>query len=402
MILLKKQTYLIALLLVGAMFVFNSCKDEDPDDDNTNDDVSYALIIENGAQTINPDEQITYSAVLVDVNGNVSNATNVSWSVSSESVATISQAGVLTPAGTGDATVTASVTVDGETLTASVPVGVYLPGLFVVAPAAILFEAGHDIPLEVVYFTDGQQPTYSYSSSNNSVATVSNTGVVSLISEGSCTITVTASTMQNSPVTVPVMVIGPPEVQLPVTRVELNHYSADLFKNETLQLTPTAYNPDGIVNDVSFSWVSANTDIATVDQNGLVSPVRTGETQITVTANGVFAKCDLIVNPDTIVIVNPFYKEMSQGESYQFTATAYQNLRTGFGQQYNIDFAWMIPNFGPGFEMFNIGTVDNNGNVTISNDAMPGMMSLLMAYDPNNEYVGGGAAIMISVGGFGF
>ncbi|PLX08161.1 MAG: hypothetical protein C0596_07630 [Marinilabiliales bacterium] len=105
-----------------------------------------------------------------------------------------------------------------------------------------------------------------------------------------------------------------------------------------------------------------------------------------------------MVNPDTVVLVTPFYRDMEQGETYQFTATAYKNQRSGLGETYPIDFEWLIPDYGPGFEMFNIGTVDSDGNVTISNSAMMGMMSFVMAYDPNNEYVCGAAMIMIDIG----
>jgi len=305
---------------------------------------------------------------------------------------------VLSTSATGKAKVTATVSIDGVSVSASVPVGVYAPVLFAVAPSAILFEAGHDIQLETVYFSNSAPPTYTYSSSNTSVATVSSSGLVSLNAAGECVITVTASNQQNAPFYVPVLVIEAPQVPLPVTRVELNHYSKDLFKNETVQLSATAYNMEGAVTDATITWASMNSEIATVSSNGLVTPVRTGETYITATSNGIVAQCELLVNPDTVVLVTPFYRDMEQGETYQFTATAYKNQRSGLGETYPIDFEWLIPDYGPGFEMFNIGTVDSDGNVTISNSAMMGMMSFVMAYDPNNEYVGGAAMIMIDIG----
>jgi len=48
--------------------------------------------------------------------------------------------------------------------------------------------------------------------------------------------------------------------------------------------------------------------------------------------------------------------------------------------------------------MFNIATVDNNGNVTVKQDAMMGMSTILIAYDANNEYLAGGAMIMVDMG----
>lgn len=390
-------TILLACIFAVSTIALNSCKKDDDDDDDNNS-TDYVLVVENGAQSIEPGESISYSAVLIDEEGSVTVPSGIVWSVTPDSVASINSSGVLTTSSTGKAKVTATIQVDGASVSASVPVGVYAPVLFAVAPSAILFEAGHQIQLETVYFSNSAAPTYSFASSNSSVASVSNSGLVSLNAAGECLITVTASNQPNSPFYVPVLVIDVPSVPLPVTRVELNHYSKDLFKNETLQLSATAYNMEGVVSNANIAWASMDNNIATVSSNGLVTPVRTGETYVTATANGIMAQCEILVNPDTVIIVTPFYKDLQQGETFQFTATAYKNQRSGFGETYPINFSWLMPDYGPGFEMFNVGTVDNNGNVTISNSAMMGMMSFVMAYDPSNEYVAGAAMIMIDVG----
>jgi len=206
--------------------------------------------------------------------------------------------------------------------------------------------------------------------------------------------------MTDRPFYVPVMVIGVPTVPLPVTRIELSSYSADLFKTETLQLTATAYNPDGPVNNATIEWFSENPSIATVSANGLVTPVQTGETFIVAKANGIFAKCELLVNPDTVVIVTPFWADLNPGETQQFNAVAYQNTRQGLGTQYPVNFSWELPDYGPGFEMFNIGTVNTTGLVSIKQDAIAGMASIVVAYETGKPHIAGAALITISVGGF--
>ncbi len=396
----KKKLSLLVLigLFTSSLLMFSSCKkDEDEDEDNTADNKSYALVIDNGAQNVEPGESISYNAVLVDSDGEVSSTDNVSWSVSPDSVGSFS-GNVFSTSATGEAKVTATVTKDGNEISASVPIGVYQPSFFAVAPSAILYESGHDIQLNTVYFGD-QNPTYSYSSDDESVATVSSSGMVSLVGAGECVITVTASTQPDRPFYVPVMVVGPPTVSLPITRVELNKYSTDLFKDETETLNATAYDAEGNeVSDASFTWSSANEEIATVTSTGEINPVRTGKTHISAIADGIRAQCEVLVNPDTVVWITPLYKSMQQGESHQFSATAYENTRTGLGQEYSINFNWVIPDYGPGFEMFNIATVDNSGTVTMENDAMMGMSTIVIAHDPNNEYVAGGAMIMVDVG----
>lgn len=133
---------IIAVIGISLSLGINSCKKEEETADK-----NYVLVIENGAQKINPDQSITYSAILIDKEGNVTEPTGVTWSTSDAAVASISTAGVISAAGEGMVTITASVTIDDVTLTAKAPLGVYLPSMFTVAPCAILYEVGGSIQL---------------------------------------------------------------------------------------------------------------------------------------------------------------------------------------------------------------------------------------------------------------
>jgi len=242
-----KQLFNFAFIAMLIMSVtFTACKkdddkvDEDPDNtENPTTEKKQVLVIDNGAQSIAPDGSVEYKAHLVDEDGNVSAAKNgVTWSVSESSMATISSAGVISTLGvTGSMTVTASVTVNGETLTATAPLGIYLqPTLFAVAPAAIIgFEGDTYQLMEALLALSADLPTYTYTSSSDAVATVSGTGLVTLVGGGDCVITVTASTMANTPFNIPVAVIAEPAIPLPVTKVELSPASAEKFREETAQ-----------------------------------------------------------------------------------------------------------------------------------------------------------------------
>ena len=393
------------ILFAASLIMSTSCKKDEVDDNtdtNTPETKSYVVVIDNGAQNIEPNESVTYTAILVDNSGNITTPSGVTWTTSSSSIATISSGGIITTAGTGNISVTASVSVDGKTISASVPLGIYSPTVFLVAPSAIIYEVGGSIQLETVFFTTGTAPTYSYTSSSSSIASVSSTGLVTFNAIGECYISVTASTVPDQPFIVPVLVIGEPEVILPVTRVELDKASADLFKNETLQLHAKAYNPNGEVTGKTFTWTSSDPSVATVDASGNISPIKTGQTYVKASCNGVFAQAEILVNPDTVVLVTPFYVDLQPGETQQFTATAYKNERgvtLNTAQQYAINFSWEIPTYGAGFEMFDIGTVDGNGMLTVKPSAMVGMSSFVVAYDPNNYNAVGVAMIMI---GYGF
>ena len=162
---------LLCLLLTGLW----ACKKEEstnnpngnPGGGNT---PTQVLVIENGARTLQPDQSLTYSAVLVSSSG-VTPATGVTWSSSSTGVAEINSSGVLVVKGTGHTTITASVSSGGVTYTASVPLGIRLPGVFAVAPSAVVITPNNQIQLETVFFGQGNT-NYTYTSSNTNVVEV--------------------------------------------------------------------------------------------------------------------------------------------------------------------------------------------------------------------------------------
>lgn len=389
-------------MAIVAVMTFSACKKEKTDDDSKPADdpkkKEYVLMINNGAQTILPNESIAYTAVLIDNEGNVSTPNNVSWSTSSNTVATISASGVITAAGVGDVKITASVTVDGKTYTASVPLGIYAVSVFSVAPSAILYEKGGSLQLEAIHLstTGAVTPTCTYESSNTAIATVNASGLVSFVAAGECVITVTATSLQGNPqVKVPVIVIGAPTVSLPITKIIVNPPAKDLFRNETQQLTAKAYKSDGTEASASFTWTSLDPAIATVNSTGLVQPVNPGNTYIQASANGIIGQAEIIVNPDTIVWVDPFYVSVAAGKSRQFTATAYKITRTTATPISGMAFNWMIPTYG--IAIFDIATVTSSGLVTVKSEAMPGMMTFVAAEVQGNPNLGGVGSIMVGI-----
>ena len=376
---------------------FTSCKKDEAEDTPVASTAKYVLLIENGAMSVALDQNITYSAILVDANGAVTPATGASWTSSNTQIATISAGGVLTVAGTGTAKITASITKDGFTYTASVPLGVIIPTLFTVAPSAIIYEKGGSLQLETVYFSPtAGNPTYTYASSNSSIATVSSTGLVNFIDAGECAITVTASLNGNPQVIVPVLVIGIPAITLPVSRIDVNPPSGDLFRGETMQLNAKAYKSDGTeVTGKTFSWTSVDPSIATVNNSGLVTPVNPGTARIHASTDGIIGYSEIVINPDTLVWLQPFSASIPQNGSKQFTATAYHLTRTSSTIINGITFHWEIPTYG--FPMFDIATVNATGLVTMKPEATPGMMTFVAVWDQANPNAGAASSIMVAI-----
>ena len=82
---------------------------------------------------------------------------------------------------------------------------------------------------------------------------------------------------------------------IPVTGITLNTNEAEIEVGQTLQLTATVA-PENATNK-EYSWSSSDEDVATVDENGLVSAIAAGPATITVTTTdgGKTATCNVTV-----------------------------------------------------------------------------------------------------------
>ncbi len=402
---LKSIFSIFTILTLVLSLSLSSCKKNNEDDDNDPEKKDYAVVIENGAQNIKPDDAINYSAYLVDKEGNKVNQTKSSeelaivWSVSESAIATIGSNGAISVVTSGSITITATVTYEDEVYTATVPLGIYTPPtLFAVAPSAIIGITGDTYDFITIFLSMGDEPSYSYSSSNESIATVSASGVVTLTGTGLCNILVTASTMQDAPYYIPVCVVEIPELELPIVRVEVAPASADKFKGETAQFSAQAYDLEGSAVETTFSWNSLDPTIATVDANGLVTTKNVGSTYIQAIGKGIIGQAEIFVMPDTIIVVTPFWASIAAGSTQQFTAKAY-NARTATVFTDIIDFTWIVPTYG--MPMFDIATVNATGLVTMKSDATAGMMTFVLAHVVGDEELMGGATVMAAIAGMG-
>lgn len=107
----------------------------------------------------------------------------ITWSSSNKSIATVSSSGKVTGQKAGTATITAKLTYQGKTYSASFKVTVKAPYL---TKTSASIEKGKTVQISV----KGGSGTITYTSGNKSVATVSSSGVVTGVKQGTCTITV--------------------------------------------------------------------------------------------------------------------------------------------------------------------------------------------------------------------
>ncbi|MBO7069633.1 MAG: Ig-like domain-containing protein [Bacteroidaceae bacterium] len=73
----------------------------------------------------------------------------------------------------------------------------------------------------------------------------------------------------------------------------------------------------------TFTWLSSNTSVATIDSNGTICATGLGTTIITCTAhNGVYAQCEVTVNPVMVsgITLNEIEADLTVGERLQLEA----------------------------------------------------------------------------------
>lgn len=214
--------------------------------------------------------------------GNATNKT-VTWKSSNTKVATVTSSGKVTAVANGTATITATAA-DGSKKAASCKVTVNIPAPVKVTSvrlnktSATLTAKGQTAALTAfVTPSNATNKTVTWKSSNTGVATVTSTGKVTAVANGTATITATAADGSGKSATCKITV----NIPVSVTGVSLNRTSATLTtKGQTVSLTATVA-PSNATNK-SVTWSSSNTSVATVS-NGLVTAVGNGTATITVT-----------------------------------------------------------------------------------------------------------------------
>jgi len=203
------------------------------------------------------------------------------YTVSPADCATIEK-GVLTAVKEGAITVTSTAynEVTGQTTIEILPA----PDAVVLPSTSIDVGATEKVTLKPA-IANGSPADYTYESSNKSIATVSASGKITAKKKGTVQITVTPHL--GTPAVVEVTVKAAP------TKVTLSQKKATIGANETLSLAATL-NAGAASNKIS--WKSSNVKVATVDQQGNVTPLKAGKTTITATSyNGKSASCVLTI-----------------------------------------------------------------------------------------------------------
>lgn len=212
-------------------------------------------------------QSIIASVVAVDGNTiNSETSSDITWTTSNSSVATVSSNGAVKAVGVGTATITANYTFCGISYSATCKVTVTSKPDITLSKSSLSMYIGDTSTLSATVTPSGQ--TVSWSSSNSSVATVSN-GKITAISNGTATITasfkyngVTYSTKCSVTVT-------KPSITFDVT-------SKSIYQGDSFYIFETV-KPSG----QTVTWTSSDASVASVSSNGYVTGKNAGTATIT-------------------------------------------------------------------------------------------------------------------------
>ena len=124
--------------------------------------------------------------------------------------------------------------------------------------------------------TNATNKSITWTSSDTSVATVSNSGVVSGVKAG--TATITATSQESGKTATCVVTVNDPFIH--VTGVTLNESFVSIEVGKTTVLSPTV-SPSNATNK-AVTWISTDPSVATVSSSGEVTGIKAGNAAITV------------------------------------------------------------------------------------------------------------------------
>jgi uncharacterized protein YjdB len=246
----------------------------------------------------------------------------VVWSCSPESVINVYQSGQVVAMGAGEGTVTVTTNDGGFKATCKVTVnkGTVYPESIVLNPETLEIEVGQTATIgTTVLPEDTTDKSLSWQSSNEAVATVDQEGKVTAVKAGDATLTVIANAKTSIQAYAHITV-----KDIQVDGVTVSPALVSINEGETCQLSASV-SPASARQDVE--WASQNKDVATVDENGLVTAVRAGTTRIYARSNAfqdVQGWCEVTVNEDDSVrgiTLSSDVMTIKVGESQPLTVT---------------------------------------------------------------------------------
>jgi uncharacterized protein YjdB len=295
-------------------------------------------------------EQTTQlTATVRDANGNELTGRDITWESSNEAIATVNDNGIVSGMSEGDVDITA--TAEGEAGTALVQVTRPVETVSVTPDPVTLDVAETEQLTAVARDVNGDEiqlnsDSFTWRSGDQSIATVTGTGLVEGTGEGTVEVTAEVNGVSGS---------SQITVNRPVVDIEISPETATVEVNSTIQLTATLLDANGdVITGRTVNWTSSNSNIASVDNTGTVTGNQEGDVVITARAEGISATADVTVGaPVDSVSITPDGATIEVTDTLQLDAT----LQDAGGNTLQRPISWSSSNAS-------VASVDSNGLVT--------------------------------------
>ena len=264
----------------------------------------------------------------------------VVWSTNKKKIATVSKSGVVKAKKNGTAIITAKIKGTSKKAKCKIIVGTPVSSVKL-SDTSKQLEVGSKFQLKATVLpAKASVRSVSYQTSNKTIAEVTQSGVVTAKSAGSAVITVVSKDGTNKKAVCRIQVSNkqqsttqtpvkdepkeePKDTTVKTTGISLNKQSLTFYSNSAPQQLEASVKPENATNK-GVIWSSEDESIATVSDNGVVTPSKTkeGTTTITATAadkSGVKVTCEVKVIAGMQVTSAQQLREILNGsETYKF------------------------------------------------------------------------------------
>ena len=236
----------------------------------------------------------------------------VEWTSSDESVATVDATGMVVAVSAGEADITASVTDSEMSAVCKVTVKVAAKDITVPDNLDVKLNDGNETTVEAtVSPADATDVKVSYASTDEAVATVDKDGRVQVLQPGECDITTTL--MQDGEKVTEKTTHVKAFYEVESITLDSNEGKLTVGNSHTIKATVA---PEEAAAETTIEWSSSNEKVATVDSNGKVTAVSSGNATITATAGEESTNYEVTVEqPKKVTTSNKTYKSSSSSNS---------------------------------------------------------------------------------------